>query len=162
MGLKIAVNARTHFTPDQIAKHEKACALLECVLNSDTFKERVLKEQFTHTNGKTSQQIYDDLMSGADSFNKKPDSDIDISCEMYTARFSKVIGYTSPGDSVIHSNSKFYDKFELSEIAMNIIHEYMHRCGFDHASASESTSVPYKIGYIVRDIMKTHEVYKYV
>jgi hypothetical protein len=38
------------------------------------------------------------------------------------------------------------------EVAGNLAHEWTHKLGFGHESAAEHDSVPYGIGYIVREM----------
>jgi hypothetical protein len=72
--------------------------------------------------------------------------------KQYYKRWSAVIGYTSPSTNVININWKFFQNYQPSDVAGNLCHEWIHKIGFGHASASEHDSVPYAIGYIVKEM----------
>lgn len=144
--LRIEVHAREGFTDTELATHQKACEALEEVVNSEVFKQMVLSTHFTSTNGLSNQQILDRIYSGADNINTASDGDIDVHVIMYH-KANRTVGYTYPNTHKTWVNRKFYG--EVKDIANNLIHEYLHKLSFDHSSASEHTSVPYMVGFIV-------------
>lgn len=103
----------------------------------------------------TNEQVYEKLISGADSINPIQDRDIDISLTLYFKNNS-VIGYTYPSTTMIWVNSKFFNyRLKTREgragVVANIVHEYMHKVGFDHSykwTAVRQHSVPYAVGNI--------------
>jgi hypothetical protein len=162
--LKVSINSRKGFSLVQIAKHDQACRLLEYVLNSVEFYEELMKREmewrYRKVDGSlinyTNKELYDLIMTGSDQFNVEPDGDIDVSVELYYKN-NKVIGYTNDRTIWTWLNEKFFNSFSLAEIAMNLIHEYLHKLGFDHRNAKHHSSVPYSIGYLVRDLIKSVE-----
>lgn len=144
--LRIEVHAREGFTETELVTHQRACENLEEVINSEVFRQMVLSTHFTSTNGLSNQQILDRIYSGADNINTEPDGDIDVHVIMYY-KSNRTVGYTYPGTHKTWVNRRFYG--EVKDIANNLIHEYLHKVGFDHSSASEHTSVPYAIGLII-------------
>jgi hypothetical protein len=72
--------------------------------------------------------------------------------KLYYNPFSRVIGYTSGETNLIHINWRFFKNYQPSNVAANLAHEWVHKLGFDHASAKEHDSAPYAIGYIVGDM----------
>lgn len=151
--LKIAVNSREGFTPEQTVKHETACRMLETVLNSVEFRDRVLTMSLDNTEGKSNLTIYNGIMSGCDEFNKEADGDIDVSVTLYYKN-NRVVGYTNPGTIRTWLNNKFFSTYDYAEVACNLFHEYLHKCGFDHDSASDHDSVPYALGYMVEELIR--------
>lgn len=159
----------------------KVAPLLEKVVNSEEFKEEVLKytweqrrrhgpwwrrrystaiiHQFKKSNGKTNFQVYNELMSGADVHNTIADGDIDLYLTLYYSRKS-VIGYTYPSTFKTWVNRKFFNRWLKSReghcsIIGNIVHEYMHNLGYGHSFRWNSTrehTVPYAVGYIARSV----------
>lgn len=151
--INIHVHERVNFTPEEIEKHEKAVEEAFIVLNSQRFKNKFLETKLSSTEGLTNLQIYEKLMSGYDEFNKEVDRDIDVSVEMYYKN-NKVVGYTYPTTHKTFLNRKFFKSFDTADVACNLVHEYLHKVGFDHKSAKEHTSVPYAIGYLVEECIR--------
>jgi hypothetical protein len=153
MAISIDVHERVNFTPEEVKKHQQACTDAVKVLNSKRFKERFLKEKLTSVEGLTNLQVYEKLMSGVDLFNKTADRDIDVFVEMYYQN-NRVVGYTTPNINKTYLNRKFFSDYDAADVACNMVHEYLHKVGFDHVSAKESTSVPYAIGYLVEKCIR--------
>jgi hypothetical protein len=153
----------------------------EEVLASDYFKERVLNYQwveyyrrffrqysrvhntFNWNNGLSNDHILSMLLSGSDQLNPTADGDIDLSLELYFKNNS-VIGYTAPNIQTIYINKKYFLP-NLRTIAghasifNNIIHEYMHKVGFDHTYFNNATrrfTVPYAMGDIAEGCYLNH------
>lgn len=153
MTIKIEVHERVNFTEEEVKKHKQACEDAVKVLNSKRFKERFLKEKLTSVEGLTNLQIYEKLMSGVDLFNKAVDRDIDVFVEMYYKN-NRVVGYTTPSINKTYLNRKFFSGYDAADVACNMVHEYLHKVGFDHNSASETSSVPYAIGYLLEKCIR--------
>jgi len=160
--LTVNVHGARYFTPTDLTTLSAATALIEKVMNSEEFKQAVLNFSyagvpgFVQNNGLDNQQLYDLLMSGAEALPTQTAADhvMDFDLEMYTGRAS-VLGYTNPGTLTVWINSNFYDYATVNEIAMNLTHEWCHKMGFDHDyynTARRPYSVPYGIGYLVRDL----------
>lgn len=127
-------------TPDETKKIKQGVALLNKVLATETFKQKVLKTAFTETNGMSSAQIYKLMCAKVVK--------IDVNVFMgtyYQNHISKTIGYEDqPG--VVNINRYFVA--EASEFADNIIHEALgHSLGFSHYGVY-ATSVPYQLNDI--------------
>lgn len=164
----LLVNVRTaeNFNDAQYEKLMEAKQLVEMIINSAAFKERVLnftyqgQKTFVQNNGMTNQQIYEYLMSGAEMYPAQTSVDhlMDFDLVLYKPKWyqsKKVLGYTDQSTNIIHINKNFYNKADVNEIAMNMVHEWVHKMGFDHdfkRTARRPFSVPYGIGYIVRDL----------
>jgi hypothetical protein len=142
-----------NFSKEERDKFIEAIRLAEDVLNSIEFKNRFLNLPLVQTNGNTNKQVYNQLMSGADKFNKELDNDIDVYITLYYS-FKNTVGYTYPTTWFTWINRKFFSSFDYADVAGNVVHEYMHNVGYDHIRASDKWSVPYAIGYLVRDMIK--------
>ncbi len=147
--------------PQELANMEEAFRIVEAVINSDEFKQKVINfvnksgaRSYTNNKGLTNEQVYEAIMAGNEIIggaNTPGQMNFDVS--RYVKSWSKVIGYTSPGKSnTIFVNGKFYSGFKPSEISSNVTHEWLHLCGFVHSSASDHDSVPYAVGYIMKDL----------
>lgn len=71
---------------------------------------------------------------------------------------SSVVGYTSPSITYINVNTKFFNTYAANQVAGNLFHEWLHKLGYSHdssATAKRPYTVPYAIGYMVRDIGKS-------
>ena len=54
-------------------------------------------------------------------------------------------------------NRKYYNKFRPYEVADNMMHEWLHKIGFNHTvkpTPERPFSVPYAVGYIVKGIAR--------
>lgn len=144
---------------------EKVVPLLEKVVNSDEFKERVLEysyfgnKGFVDNRGLARPAIYRRFISGADKFNTAEDQDLDLFLSIFYSRRS-TIGYTYPSTFKTWVNRRFFSWWLKSDtgrcnIIGNIVHEYMHNLGFDHAvrwNKLRDHSVPYAYGNIAKEI----------
>jgi len=164
--LLVDIHTAENFNDAQYEKLLQAKQLVEMIINSAAFKERVLnftyqgEKTFVQNNGMTNQQIYDYLMSGAEMYPAQTSVDHQMNYDLvlYKPKWyqsKKVLGYTSQDTNIIHINKNFYNKADINEIAMNMVHEWIHKMGFDHdfkSTARRPFSVPYGVGYIVRDL----------
>ena len=141
---------------------EKAQATLQKILNTEEFKQKVLhftylgQETYVQNNGLSNLEIYNKIMAGAEQLPKKTSANqtMDLFTELYYEA-SNVIGYTDPSVSTIYMNSYFFDRFDASNVAGNMMHEWLHKLGFDHdfdSTDRRPSSVPYAIGYIAEDL----------
>ena len=134
--------------------------LIKRVIATEEFKSRVTghtyngSRTYVDNGGFTNEQIYQKILDGAETLNKVSDNEMDLTMEMYYAANSTV-GYTYANVSKIYANTKFYNNYSAATITGNMTHEWLHKLGFKHASSysvSRDSSVPYAVGYIMRDI----------
>lgn len=149
------------FTGTYLTKMQKALALLEVVVNSEEFKDRVInyknkkgQRQFASNEGQSNEQIYETFMAGVETLQPDTPFEMNFYLNLYYKRWSKVIGWTTPDTNQININSKYFYGYEPHEVAGNLAHEWTHKIGYGHASASEHDSAPYAIGYIVEELGK--------
>lgn len=149
----------TGFTGTSLDKLNKAFQVLEQVVNSNEFKDRVLnfkngncERQYASNKGLTNEQIYQIFMEGKETLQQNTPGEMNYFLKLYNRPWSRVIGYTSGNTNLININWKFFKKYEPAEVAGNLAHEWIHKIGFDHKSAKEHDSAPYAIGYIVEEL----------
>jgi hypothetical protein len=149
--------------PKERQTMENAFRLVEQVINSEEFKQRVVNyvdksgnRSYTNNRGLTNEQVYEYIMAGKEIIDgDKTPGEMNFDITRYNKSWSKVIGYTNIGsNNVIHVNGKFYRNYAASEIASNLTHEWIHLCGFVHKNAADHDSVPYAVGYIMSDLAK--------
>ena len=164
--LLMNIHSAENFNDFQYDKLMQAKELVELIINSAAFKDRILnfthdgEKSFVQNNGLSNQQIYDYLMSGAEMYPVQTAADhmMDFDLALYKPKWyqnQNVLGYTDETTSVIHMNKNFFNQAAVNEIAMNLVHEWVHKIGFDHdfnRTARRPYSVPYAVGYIVRDL----------
>ena len=166
-GVKVVINSAKNFNATQAAHLEESRALLERIVNSEEFKQKVIhftyqgQETYVQNNGLTNLQVYNKIMAGAEEFPQQTAANnvIDLSVQLYTSGWTgrNVIGYTNPSTPTIYMNTYFYNYATPIETASNMIHEWTHKLGFDHdykATARRPYSVPYAVGYIVENMGK--------
>ncbi len=155
----------SNFSENQEAKVEKAISLIKKVIGSEEFKERVLnykfkgKKRFFDSEGFSNAQIYQKILDGAEIMgNTQKNNTMDVELELYHAA-TKTIGYTYPNVTKIWMNKKYFNRYTPVQVAGNLMHEWMHKIGFGHAtkwSEERDHSVPYAIGYIMEELTKQH------
>jgi hypothetical protein len=152
------------FDREQEEKISRAFDLIKRVIATDEFKRKVLnkkyngKKQYVDNGGLSNAEIYRRILEGSEMLTPGGDNVMDLHLESYFER-QNVIGYTKPGIKTIFMNTKYLDResFEISEVAMNLTHEWLHKLGFKHAfekTPSRAHSVPYAIGYIMRTLAR--------
>jgi hypothetical protein len=147
------------FSGESLDKLQAAFEVLEQVVNSYEFKERVInfknsegERAFASNKGLSNEKIYELFMEGREVLQPHTPGEMNFFLKLYNKSRSKVIGYTSPTTNLIHINWRFFKNYQPSQVASNLAHEWTHKMGFDHRSAKEHDSAPYAIGYIVEDL----------
>lgn len=150
--------------PSEKERMQKAFHVIEAVINSVEFKNRVIafkgsgaKGGYTSNQNLTNEQIYDFLMQGKELLDGETTlGEMNLDISRYSPWYSSaVIGRTSPGKSKwIEVNGQHYRNMDVAGMASNLTHEWIHLNGFLHDSAADHDSVPYSVGYIVNDLAK--------
>jgi hypothetical protein len=147
---------------ERVAKLQKAVTLFEKALNSKLFQARVKSHSyggvkaFIDNASFSNEEVLKIIGNGAELL--KPDVDDTANLQLtffYTRR--STVGYTTKAIMLIKLNTRFFDTFDSAHIAGNLAHEWMHKLGFDHDrhySEKRDHSVPYAVGYMVRDIVE--------
>jgi hypothetical protein len=140
-------------------KLERAFALMEEVVNSEEFKDRVInfknskgERAFASNKGKSNEEIYQQFIEGREILQPNTPGEMNFYLRLYYKRWSRVVGYTDPKTNVISINWKFFQNYFPHQVAGNLAHEWTHKIGFDHRSAAEHDSAPYAIGQIVEEL----------
>lgn len=151
------------FDAAQSDKVLTAGELIKEVVASQEFKNKILnhkykgKKTFVDNNGLTNAQIYAKILEAAEVVaGAGANNTMDLELELYSAS-TNVVGYTLPSVVRVWMNKKFFNTFKPYQVAGNMFHEWLHKVGFGHdfeATASRPYSVPYAVGYIVREMAK--------
>jgi hypothetical protein len=148
------------FNEKQEAKIHKAIELIKKIVISEEFKNKILtkeykgKKRFVDNKGLSNLQIYNKILEASEKFNPEKNNCMDLELELIFEN-SKIIGYTYPTVNRIFINRKYFQKFTPAQVADNLFHEWLHKIGFDHDlkhSADRTHSVPYAIGYMIKDL----------
>ena len=160
---KMEINERLFdFNDNKVTKMNKALVRLKLVLNSVEFKERVLAHQyegevvFQANQGLSNSEIYERIMLASESLTPGEDEVMDVDINLYYKN-NGVVGYTYPDSKGFWVNDKFFTTYTLSEVAANVVHEWLHKVGFDHdfdRTARREFSVPYGVGTIVKELIQ--------
>lgn len=153
--------------PDQKRKILESFAIIEAVINSAEFKNRVISFKgkgplggYTSNKKMTNEQIYEFLMQGRELIDgDKTPSEMNMDVKRWISNnpWSKVIARTFPGKSKwIEVNGKKYSWMNVASIAANLTHEWIHLMGFLHDGASDADSVPYKVGDIMGELSEKY------
>lgn len=151
----------TGFNSAAKTKVTRAFKLIEQVVNSEEFKSRVLNfknsrgvRAFASNNGMSNEEIYETFMAGRETLLQDTPGEMNFYLKIYNAWWSRVIGYTSEQTNTISMNWKYHKNYTAANMSGNLVHEWVHKLGFDHSSAGEHDSAPYAIGYIVEEMAK--------
>lgn len=143
----VTVTEFINHTAFEKERNQKAIECLKRTVRGECYKEKWLARKLIQTNGKTNQQILDELING----------DVKVKWSMYRS-FKNTIGYTYPLPyNTIHGNRKYYDKMDPCDIGTNLVHEVYHKLNYAHAqnpSESRPYSVPYSAGIIMGQCYK--------
>lgn len=149
-----------NFDATQAEKYNSAVELVKLVVGTEEFRTRVLNytydgaKQYSNNNGLTNEQIYQSILDAAEKLQPAKNNRLDLEVELYYANNS-VVGYTNGSTTQIWVNTKFFNNYKINSVAGNLFHEWLHKLGYGHDSASTARrpySVPYAIGYIIADI----------
>lgn len=156
-----------NFTKTDQAKVYKAKAMLEHIMNSKEFKQRIVnftfkgKKQFHDSNGMTNTEIYEHIMTGEEVLMPASSGIMNFDLTLYKSKnpWSKVKGYTLPDTMRIWMNKKYFRRTSWTpvNVAGNMAHEWVHKMGFGHDykhNQDRPYTVPYAVGHIVSEIAK--------
>lgn len=150
------------FTAAQTEKYNDAIALVKKVVATEAFRTQVLNhtyggsKTYANNNGLTNAQIYQSILDAAEKLIPAKNNKMDLGVKLYYEN-SSVVGYTNGSITYINVNTKFFDQYDIHQVAGNLFHEWLHKLGYGHDSAATTArpySVPYAVGYMVRDIGK--------
>lgn len=133
----------TYFTSDKsyVSKIYAAKIKVNETIKSQCFNDFFLLKKYRskiiQTNGKTRQQVLDDIVSYAEELNVNT-----------YFKNNNVIGYRQPPLKDIFINKKFHDKFSPCASASNLAHESTHVMGYVHDFKSTKRR-PYSVPYTV-------------
>jgi len=132
----------------EIESIRKSVDYVNRVLGSKEFEIACMTFAFKETGGKTNAAICAEMRSNHE-----------IAVSMYYKWWSKVVGWTSLGDSgsgvaLIHANRKFWDLSEPLNNGSNILHEYCHFLNYTHSVKPWFFSVPYGSNYIYAQVSR--------
>lgn len=145
------------------AKLLEATELLKEVFASKDFKKRIVyhrfkrKFRFAYNKGLTNREVYNKILKGREVLFPYVNNAMDVEVSFFTNHKSIVIGYTWPYSRKIWMNTKYFNRYSADEIASHLVHEWLHKLGFDHErkrTHDRQYSVPYAVGKIVRDIVR--------
>lgn len=170
--MKIVLVKTIGFKPEELEKLSQATDLLETVINTESFKLEVMRHTYTQPGGwfkrsrtlnafrmtsLTPMQVYKKFMSGSERLEPHPDQEADIHITIDRRDAGDVLGYTYASTPMQWVYSSFFGRATIADIASNIAHEYCHKLGFTHESnytKLRQYTVPYALGYIVKELAK--------
>lgn len=151
-----------NFNPEQEAKIHQASELIKQVIALKEFKDAVLnytyqgKKQFFDNGGYSNTQVYQKILNAAEMLTPAKNNTLDTEVELYYNTHN-TIGYTYPNTRRIWMNTKYFNRYTPVEVAGNLSHEWLHKLGFEHATAwseSRDHSVPYAVGYLIERLAR--------
>ena len=114
------------------------------------------EHNFKHSLGRTSEEVYHHLMEAREALGYGTDRVADITLVVDRRNKRSVVGYTYP-NSVKQWVYSWVLRTNYKRVAGNLVHEWCHKMGYDHAFRYNSTrkhSVPYAVGDFVAEIQR--------
>ena len=162
LNFEVNVKLDNAFTATQEDKIYAASDLIKKVIGSEEFKNRLLnhkyggKRAFNDNGGLSNAQIYKKIIEGSEMLSPGIDNKMDLSLEVYRAA-NNTVGYTYPNELRVWMNAKYLNANKPYNVTTNMVHEWLHKLGFKHdqaATPNRKYSVPYAVGYLVRDLAR--------
>lgn len=100
---KVNIISKKNFTQNEEILLNKAIELIEQVINSEVFKNKILnfsyngKNEFNFNRGMKNEEIYNLLISGKEAYNNQIDFELDFILEISNDCPSGVVGTTYGG-----------------------------------------------------------------
>lgn len=149
------------FSASDRKKVEGAIKVIKQIISTDEFRNLVFnytfknKKQFNENSGYSNEEIYQLILLGSEiTGNRLANNTMDVELELYEDN-SKTIGYTYPHTTKIWMNRKYFNRYTQAQVAGNLMHEWLHKLGFDHSvkwNKDREHTVPYAIGYLIEDL----------
>ncbi len=148
----------------QKVKIRTAANLIKSVVTSEEFKKQILnhtyngQKAFKDNKGLSNLEIYTIIQEGAETLSPEKNSTMDVEIELFHEK-TTTIGYTYPHTGRVWMNTKYFDRYTPILVADNLMHEWMHKLGFEHEfkwSRHREHSVPYAVGYLIKKLSKQH------
>lgn len=162
LSFRTNVDYLSGFDSSDEEKYDEAVSIVKKVVATEAFKTKVLNhvyngtKSYANNNGLSNAQIYQTILDAAEKLTPSKNNTLDVGVKLYYTNNS-VVGYTSTSITYINVNTKFFDSYDPNEVAGNLFHEWLHKLGYGHDSTATTRrpySVPYAIGYMIRDLGK--------
>lgn len=140
----------------QIKRISDITPVVQQIINSEEFKQRVLKAKFYDTN-KSNEEIYKILTSGVWDlrYEFQPQKRDCKGFPPFKRCSPWVLGWTYPNTKTVYFNSLKWDDRDDAGIAGTVCHEESHKKGFIHSfnwTKTREMSVPYSVGTICAEM----------
>lgn len=150
----------TGYKEDNLTKLKESLSIIDRVINSDSFKQKVKTFPF-HYRKKlfgayidtphSNLEILSLLENPGDYPGKINHNSIDLYLHLIEGADRNKVGFGFEGEKKIYTYRKMFMKLEPQQIANHLVHEWLHKLGFTHAEYTiyfdkRHHAVPYAIG----------------
>jgi len=159
---KVNIVEANNFNESQKQKVITAMRLFEKTLNSSFFRNKIInftyngRNQFYYNQDMNNSQVYTKIISGSEILNPAIDYEADLYLNLdKSPRRGREVGYTDRRTNHIFTYESWFNDKPVYDYSGHIAHEWCHKLGFEHpqrASERRKYTVPYAIGYLVREI----------
>lgn len=150
-----------NFNQEQRKKIREAEQIIKKIITTQKFRNKIFnyqfqgKKAFNNNKGLSNQEIYQKIIEGIEKKgHQQKDHSMDMIIELFYEK-TKTIGYTYPHTKKVWINNKYFSQYDATKIADNLVHEWMHKLGFEHDykwNKDREHSVPYAVGYIIEEL----------
>lgn len=164
ISVALDIRHRSAWTTERREKAQAAARVLEAVLNSAQFAQRLEnRRDLLHTEGLSAPDILQLLCAGKTLANLRGNANdatgkaitLALPISPDSSEYAHYDGFTDLGTGIIYTKREWFDQQTQCRLAGLFAHEHMHVAGFKHASFSHPwrrRSVPYAIGDMVIEL----------
>lgn len=174
-GFKVSLEDQ-NFDPSDVQKIRYAAEHMAKAIGSEEFKDfvrnykyqvtyysrwwrrsrKVVQSGMRYNEGKSQEDILQHLLSGAETLSPEIDREADVTLILDKKYTKGVLGYTYANTTKQWIYNWFFKSGSVKDVAGNIAHEWCHKMGYGHEynyNSKRQHTVPYAVGYFVRDYM---------
>jgi hypothetical protein len=148
-----------------LIKINKALLIIEKVINSSAFEEKVKTFPFYFRNNiftgfdypYSNDEVYEMIMNAIENPGNVKVGVMDLYLHLKYGANGNEMGYSCPNEKEIYTYKAMLEQKSPKEIANHITHEWTHKLGFDHSTfpspwGKRENSVPYAIGNMIAEL----------
>lgn len=155
-GFSATITANIKGTVSEVATIQKVLPVVEKIINSEEFRQKVLSSKFTYTK-LTNEEIYKKIVANDWQLHLVFEKQGKWAPFTKSKCKSTVLGWTYPSTKTVWFNRCNFEGRKLSGIAGTVCHETAHKLGFTHPFQDTKTrpqSVPYSVGTICANMFE--------
>lgn len=164
--IQIILRKSLGYEGHNLDKLEKALEIMERVVNSELFQNKILYYEF-HYRKKlfggaidfpyTSSQVLEIIENAVNYPGNTAPHTIDLYLELLHGKNSRLANNGQAPEKEIYIDKAQFEQMTSKQLANYLFHEWLHKLGFQHARYNlpfnkRNQSVPYAVGYFIEEL----------